>query len=71
MNIKKMKECAQKLWKLMCGSNRKWHFDELKAATGFTTEYLIASIGWLAGQNKIHVDEKTGKYYNVLNYYIG
>ena len=71
MNIKKIKECSHELWKLISGTNRKWNINELKAATGFPTNYLMASIGWLASQNKIQMEEKTGRYYNVLNYYIG
>ena len=38
--------------------SKKWNIDELKAATGFTTNYLVASIGWLASQNRIQVEEK-------------
>ena len=71
MNIKKIKECSQELWKLISRTNKKWNINELKDATGFTNNYLVAGIGWLACQNKIQVEEKTGRYYNVLNYYIG
>ena len=71
MNLKKIGDCANLVWKLISGSNRKWEYEELKEATGLSNRYLNAAIGWLASQNKIQFEKEEDRYYNVMNYYIG
>lgn len=62
------------VWRLL-DNNRRWEYNELKAASGLSDRDLNAAIGWLARENKIEfkTDAATSKEYLYLsvNVYIG
>lgn len=45
------------IWHLLA-NNKQWECNELKEASGLSTEDLFAAIGWLAREDKIHIEKK-------------
>ena len=74
MNIATIGENAGLIWRLL-DNNKKWEYNELKAASGLSDRDMNAAIGWLAREYKIqfHTDNTNGKEYLYLelNLYIG
>ena len=62
------------VWRLL-DDNKRWEYNDLKAASGLSDRDLNAAIGWLARENKIQFStgqEKGKEYlYLELNLYIG
>lgn len=62
------------VWRLL-DDNKRWEYNDLKAASGLSDHDLNAAIGWLARENKIQfsTDQEKGKEYLYLelNLYIG
>lgn len=63
------------IWRLLSANNKKWEYNELKEATGFSDRDLNAAIGWLAREDKIQfygseIEQKEYLYLE-LNFYIG
>ena len=75
MNVQSIGENAGIIWRLLQSENRKWDYLEIKKATGLPDRDINASIGWLAREGKLTIDEtKVGRrnvLYIELNYYIG
>lgn len=46
------------IWRLM-NNGHKWHYQELKQASGLSDHELNAAIGWLAREDKIQIEEDT------------
>lgn len=45
------------LWRqLNSDASRKWEYNEIKQATGFSDRELCAAIGWLAREDKIQFE---------------
>lgn len=75
MDVQGIGENAGIIWRLLNGEHRKWTFLEIKKATGLSDREINASIGWLAREGKLTIEEKqVGKrkiLYVELNCFIG
>lgn len=45
------------IWHLL-DSNKLWECNELKEASGLSLEEFFAAIGWLAREDKIHMEKR-------------
>lgn len=74
MDAQSIGQNAGKIWRLL-DHNRKWEYNELKAATGLSDRDLNAAIGWLAREDKIQFETSQvdghDYLYLELNLYIG
>ena len=62
------------VWRLL-DDNKRWEYNDLKAASGLSDRDLNAAIGWLAREGKIQFSENESSHkgclYIELSYYIG
>ncbi len=74
MDVQSIGQNAGLVWRLL-DHNRRWEYNELKAATGLSDRDLNAALGWLARENKVQFEtsQKDGLDYLFLelNLYIG
>lgn len=75
MDVQSIGNCAGKVWELLNSEHRKWSYNEIKKSTGMSDREINASIGWLAREGKLNIEEtQVGKrniLYIELNFFIG